>query len=273
VWQRVPYYVEAEALILAAILFTAVGLSSLPPAIDIDEQQATWAEVVDVFSPKMPRLSSPSFEEAISAYYEKPTLPAPITAGVESYWSDYNHNVSGLFLVAMGVVALLSFFEIGRWTYYWPLGFIGIGIFQWLRSDVESSPLGPLGFWERFLAESETLDHQLSIVLVLALGVLELRARTTGKPHARLPYVFPVLCAIGGVLLLGHSHSAFELKQEYLFQVTHTAMGSLAVIMACGRWLELRLRPSVGRGAGLVSILAMLGIGLILLFYRETPVA
>ena len=63
------------------------------------------------------------------------------------------------------------------------------------------------------------------------------------------------------------------MKQEYLFQVTHTAMGSLAVIMACGRWLELRLRPSVGRGAGLVSILAMLGIGLILLFYRETPVA
>ena len=33
------------------------------------------------------------------------------------------------------------------------------------------------------------------------------------------------------------------------------------------------LGPSVGREAGLVSILAMLGIGLILLFYRETPVA
>lgn len=274
VWQRVPYYLEAEALILSAILFTAAGLASLPPAVDIDEQQATWAEVVVTFSPKMPRLKSPSFEEAIAAYYEKPTIPTAITAGVETYWSDYNHNVAGLFLVAMGGVALLSFFKIGRWTYYWPLGFIGIGIFQWLRSDVESSPFGPMGFWERFLAESETLGHRLSIVLVLALGVLELRARTTGKPDTRLPYVFPVLCAIGGLLLLGHSHSAFELKQDYLIQVTHTAMGSLAVIMACGRWLELRLRPSVGPGgAGLASILAMLGIGLILLFYRETPVA
>ncbi len=182
---------EAEALILAAILFTAVSLSALPPAVDIDEQQGTWAEVVATFSPKMPRLRSPSFEEAIAAYYEKPTIPTAITAGVETYWSDYNHNVAGLFLVAMGVVALLSFLEIGRWTYYWPLGFVGLGTFQWLRSDVESSPFGPMGFWERFLAESETLvHHHRQTRRAFALRVSAAVRRRGAAPARQLPQRF-----------------------------------------------------------------------------------
>jgi hypothetical protein len=51
------------------------------------------------------------------------------------------------------------------------------------------------------------------------------------------------------------------------------AIGMLAVIMACGRWLELRLTPLAGRLAGVASVFALLLIGLILLFYRETPLS
>jgi hypothetical protein len=47
----------------------------------------------------------------------------------------------------------------------------------------------------------------------------------------------------------------------------------LAVTMACGRWLKLRLTPPAGRFAGFVFVSAMLLVGLILLFYRETPVS
>jgi putative copper resistance protein D len=45
----------------------------------------------------------------------------------------------------------------------------------------------------------------------------------------------------------------------------------LALIVACGRWLELRLEPPAGRFAGLSAHLALLGIGLLLVFYREHP--
>lgn len=50
-------------------------------------------------------------------------------------------------------------------------------------------------------------------------------------------------------------------------------MGLLAVIMAIGRWLELRLGDAgdvvPSRGAGLVAVCAMLAIGAVLMFYKE----
>lgn len=78
--------------------------------------------------------------------------------------------------------------------------------------------------------------------------------------------------AVGGGLLLGHAHEGFQPKAEFLIQITHNIIGLLAIMMACGRWLELRLRPPAGRLAGVVSLSALLLIGLVLLFYRETSV-
>jgi copper resistance protein D len=77
---------------------------------------------------------------------------------------------------------------------------------------------------------------------------------------------------MGGLLLLGHVHEGLQPKDEFLIQMIHNVIGVLAVIMACGRWLELRLTPPAGRLAGVVSVSAILLIGLVLLFYRETPV-
>jgi len=83
----------------------------------------------------------------------------------------------------------------------------------------------------------------------------------------------PMLCAVGGLLLLGHSHADYQPKAGFLVQITHHAVGVLTVIMACGRWLELRLTPPAGRLFGTVFMSALLMVGLILLFYRETPIA
>jgi len=69
-----------------------------------------------------------------------------------------------------------------------------------------------------------------------------------------------------------HSHAAFEAKSSYLVQVTHTAMGLLAVLVACTRLLELRLAPAAGRVAGAASCVAMLLVALVLVFYREANV-
>ena len=50
-------------------------------------------------------------------------------------------------------------------------------------------------------------------------------------------------------------------------------MGLLAVIVAIGRWLELRLGTQngsrEGRVAGVISVMALFLIGIIMMFYRE----
>jgi copper resistance protein D len=274
VFQRIPYYVEAETLLLVAILVAAVSLSMQPPAIDLVDQQATGAEVYEAFRPKVPRLTSPSYAEAVTAFSSRASTGKGVAAGVGTYWSDYNHNISGLFVVIMAILALASRTGWVPWACHWPLGFIALSIFTLLRSDAEDSwPFGHLGFWEGILSSKEILLHRLGALIACMLGLIEWRARVNGKPGSHLPYVIPVLCAVGGLLLLGHSHPDFQPKEGFLVQITHHAIGVLAVIMACGRWLELRLTPPAGRLAGTVFIAALLLVGLILLFYRETPVA
>lgn len=70
-------------------------------------------------------------------------------------------------------------------------------------------------------------------------------------------------------MLLAHSHVGFEPKTAFLIQVGHTLMGFFALILACGRWLEIKLDETASKVAGFVSVFALFQIGVILLFYRE----
>jgi putative copper resistance protein D len=269
VFQRVPYYVEVETLLLIAIMATAVSLATQPPAIDMQDQQATWTELSEVFRPKMPRLIAPTDAEPSS----RGLTGLEISAKADTQWSDYNHNVSGLFLVITALAAMVSQLGWASWTRYWPLGFVALGTFILVHSDARSSwPFGQIGFWEGILSSDEILLHRVGALLPCVLGLIECQVRRRHKLDSRLPYVIPVLCAVGGLLVLGHVHEGLQPKEEYLIQITHNVIGLLAVILACGRWLELRLTPPAGRLAGAVSLSALLLIGLILLFYRETPV-
>lgn len=276
VFQRVPYDVEAETLLLIATLAAAVSLATQPPAIDMGDQHATWAELSEVLRPKAPRLSAPSYVEAVAAPSSVASTSWGISTVVKTRWSDYNHNVSGLFLVVMALTALVSQAAWASWARCWPLGFVALSIFilvHNVHSDARSSwPFGQIGFWEGLLSSDEILLHRLGALIACVLGLIEWQARVRCKPDSRLPYVIPVLCAVGGLLLLGHAHEGLQPKEEFLVQITHNVIGLLAVIMACGRWLELRLTPPAGRLAGVVSLSALLVIGLVLLFYRETPV-
>ncbi|MDD5036935.1 MAG: CopD family protein [Methylococcaceae bacterium] len=271
---KVPYYIEAETFILVGILFIAATLSSQPPSIDIQDRTATVAEVVQMFMPNLPRISSPSHEQLLAGEAGRVAVVNKIPSVAAKEWSDYNHNISGIFLTSMGLLALLSYLRHGslQWARYWPVGFIGLGIFLFFRSDAETWPLGPIGFWESTFGNGEVFQHRIATFMLFILGGMEMRARA--NPQARqLQYIFPMLCAFGGILLLTHAHAEFELKSEFLIQATHTTMGLLAVIMASGRWLELRLATPAGdlesRIAGIVSMTSMLLIGVIMMFYRE----
>jgi putative copper resistance protein D len=70
-------------------------------------------------------------------------------------------------------------------------------------------------------------------------------------------------------MLLTHSHIGFQAKSAFLIQVGHTFMGVLSLILACGRWLELKLDSPGKDIAGFISVAALFQIGLVLLFYRE----
>jgi len=269
---KVSYHVEAETFLLVSLLFLAATVSSQPPAIDIPNLTASVDEVKAMFAPRLPQVRSPAHRQLLEEEAGRFAVVGPVASPAAADWSDYNHNVSGLFLVAMGLVGLLSYVRGFQWARYWPLGFVGLSIFLFFRSDADTWPLGPAGFWESTLGDSEVLQHRTATLLAFALGALETRARTARRSFSQLRYLFPLLCAFGGVLLITHSHTAFEIKRDYLIQSTHLAMGILAVLMATGRWLELRYAHT-GRShanlAGMLAIGAMLAIGLLLMFYRE----
>ncbi|MGZ8186151.1 MAG: copper resistance D family protein, partial [Methylobacter sp.] len=155
------------------------------------------------------------------------------------------------------------------WTQYWPIGFVLLGIFLFFRSDAETWPLGPIGFWESTFNNGEVLQHRIATLLVFVLGTVELRARMIQNPTAKLPLAFPILAAFGGLMLLTHSHIGFQPKSAFLIQVGHTSMGVFSLVLACGRWLELKLDSPGKNIAGFISVAALFQMGLILMFYRE----
>jgi putative copper resistance protein D len=114
----------------------------------------------------------------------------------------------------------------------------------------------------------DVLQHRVFVLLVVAFGIFEWAVRTRRLPARPWGYVFPLLCAAGGGLLLTHSHAMFNLKQEFLTEVTHTPLGLLGAFAGWARWLEVRL-PEAGRAPGWLWRVAFSGVGIFLLIYRE----
>jgi len=277
---HVPYYIEAETFVLITLLFTAASLASQPPAIDIPTLTASWQEVLNTFHPQIPQTSSPSHTALIAGEAGRVAIIDQVPSMAATEWSNYNHNIAGIFLTTMSFFAMLSYLKhlprslsaFDKYlplTRYWPLGFVGLGIFLFFRSDAETWPLGPIGFWESTFNNGEVLQHRIATLLVLVLGIFELSARLTKKPDSKLPFVFPLLAAFGGLMLLTHSHVGFQAKSAFLIQVGHTTMGIFSLILACGRWLELKLDRPGKDIAGFISVAALFQIGIILMFYRE----
>ena len=266
---RVPYYIEAETLILLTILFTAASLASQPPAVDIPHLTASVDEVLNMFHPRMPRWESPTHEALIAGEAGRVAIVGQVPSEAATAWSDYNHNISGIFLTTMSFFAMLSYSRrFHQWARFWPVGFMLLGVFLFFRSDAESWPLGPIGFWDSTFNNGEILQHRIATLLVFVLGLIEVRARINHNTGS-LPFVFPLLAAFGGMMLLAHSHVGFEAKTAFLIQVGHTLMGVFSQILACGRWLELKLDSPGKHVAGFISVFALFQIGVILMFYRE----
>jgi putative copper resistance protein D len=260
---RLRRFVEVELGLGLTVLGAAASLTSLPPAIDVVADRATFAEVGSRFVPRWPTLRSPALSELPIDDRNAPRTDA------DRQWSEYNHHWSGVFVLAMGALALLH--QTGRapWARHWPLIFLGLAVFLFFRSDPGTWPIGPVGFWESNLYP-EVLQHRIFLLLVVIFGIFEWRVRTGRLKGPGYALIFPLLCAVGGGLLLTHSHASLNLKSEFLIEVTHAPLGLFGILVGWGRWLELRLTPAEERLPARLWAGSLLAVGLLLFFYRES---
>jgi putative copper resistance protein D len=278
---------EAEIGIGFTVILVAASLTSLPPAVDLAQGRVPAPEIVARMIPHVPRLTSPKVQDLPEDIYvaqlkafDSGTLSTasyvPGQAGTrpntpaEKAWSEYNHHWAGLIVLAIGLLALLA--QLGRaaWARNWPLIFLGLSVFLVLRSDPETWPLGPSGFWVS-MADPEVLLHRIFALLIVGLAIYEWRVQTGRVASAGVRLVFPVLVAVASALLLTHSHSLGNIKEEVLAELSHAPLAILGITAAWSRWLELRL-PSENRARYAMARLwpvCFLLIGAALLNYRE----
>jgi putative copper resistance protein D len=283
---RLKRFAEVEIGIGFTLFFAAASLTSSPPSVDLQTDRVTFAEIVERNTPHWPRLVSPSHEDlAIPALQARldaeaaaaATKPPPAFVPGAGYlpprnaediaWSEYNHHWSGLFVLLIGLVALLN--QAGlRWARHWPLLFLGLGAFLFLRSDPEVWPLGQIGLIDS-LRDIEVVQHRIFVLLIVAFGLFEWRVRAGRLGHTKAAYVFPLATAAGAALLLTHSHAIANIKDALLIELTHTPLALAGIAAGWARWLELRLDPPANRVAGWVWPVCFVLVGLILLTYRE----
>jgi putative copper resistance protein D len=80
---------------------------------------------------------------------------------------------------------------------------------------------------------------------------------------------FPLLVAIGGAMLLAHSHAIANIKDQLLIEMSHAPIAICGIIAGWARWIELRLDGTPSRIASRIWPAALVLVGLILLDYRE----
>lgn len=278
---------EAEIGIGISVILTAASLTSLPPAVDLRTDRVSAQEIAARIAPRAPRLTSPSTQDLPEDIYAaevhsfdggalssasfvpgqagtRPNTPA------EKSWSEYNHHWAGIVVITIGLLSFLAQARHFVWARNWPLIFLGLAVFLFLRSDPETWPLGPNGFWAT-LQDPEVLLHRLFVLLVIALALFEWRVQTGRVASERARLVFPMLVAVAGALLLTHSHSLGNIKEEVLAELSHAPIAVLGIVAGWSRWLELRL-PSENKmreRMGWLWPACFVLIGLLLLNYRE----
>lgn len=278
---------EAEIGIGITVILAAASLTSLPPAVDLTQDRVSGKEIYERMTPRPPRFGSPTMQELPEDAYvaQKKAFEAgslstesfvPGQSGTrpntpaEKAWSEYNHHWAGIIVLSVGLLGLLAQATQVSWARHWPLLFLGLSVFLFLRSDPEVWPLGPNGFWVT-LADPEVLLHRIFAALVIALAVFEWRVQTGRVTSTNIRLVFPILVAASGALLLTHSHSLGNIKEEVLAELSHIPIAILAVVAGWSRWLELRLPPDnhTRRLVARFWPLCISLIGVALLNYRE----
>ena len=258
---------EVEAALGGAVLFVAAAIAASPVAADVPvSDRATPGEVLQRFTPRRPSLATPSHAQlAEASALTDPTAPR---TPADIAWSEYNHNVAGLALLLMAMLATAERSRLARLARHWPLLFVTLSVFLLVRTDPEAWPSAGGGIWAT-LADPEVLQHRVLSLLPAAFGVFEWLVRTGRLRPRPWALVFPSLCVVGGTLLLAHAHTTSDVKAAHLMEISHLPLGVLGIGVGAMRWLELRLPAGGGRVPGRLWAPGLALMGVLLLFYRE----
>ncbi len=278
-------FTEIEVGIGLTIFLATASLISVPPAVDLREGRLTLAELGARMTPTWPRLTSPLHAElalqvlqgkldagaggrAEPAYVPGAGAPPPYMAE-DIAWSEYNHHWAGMFVLAIGVLALVERIFRARWARSWPLLFAGLAVFLLIRSDPEAWPMGSISFWASF-REPEVAQHRIFMLLITIFAFFEWGVRTGRARSPRAALVLPLLCALGGAILLTHSHALGNVKEELLIEYTHAPLALFGVAAGWSRWLEVRLPgTAAARRASWIWPISFALVGVLLILYRE----
>jgi putative copper resistance protein D len=280
-------FAEVEVGIGLTIILAAASLTSQPPAADLTESRVTAHDIYDRYAPRTPRLKSPPLSslseptEQIEKRMAAAGSPVPesfvpgqgasaVAGPGDIAWSEYNHNWAGVIVLGIGLLSFLARTGYFPWARHWPLLFLGLAVFLFLRSDPENWPLGPNGFWESF-SSPDVLQHRLIVVLISAFAIFEWSVVTHRIRSQAAGLVFPAVCALGGAILLTHSHALGNIKDELLIELSHIPLATLGIVAGWSRWLELRLPPEdrTRRILSWIWPVCFILIGCVLLDYHE----
>ena len=288
VLMRLRRFSEAEIGLGFTVILVAASLTSQPPAADMQHDTPSAHEIAQRMAWKLPSMTTPRFAQLSKRASLQDSLESSSYSGgsandaMDQVWSEYNHHWAGVIVFAAGLFALCANFgrrrgKTSNWFGNWPLLFIGLAIFIALRADPDAWPLGPRALWGSF-AEPEVLEHRIFAVLITAFAVFEWAVETDRVANMRAAMVFPALCALGGALLMTHSHSLGVPKEETLAELSHTLIALGGATAGWSRWLQLRLPESPGSdqdgkiksALNWVWPVCLMLVGLVLLNYRES---
>ena len=168
----------------------------------------------------------------------------------------------------MGVAALAQRSGCASWAKHWPLLFLLLAAFLFLRADPEVWPMGNAGVVES-LKDPEVAQHRLFVIVIIVFALFEWRVRTGRIVSRNAARVLPLLSVAGGTLLLTHSHALGNVKEELLIEMTHLPIGVLGITAGWARWLEVEAPEADRRWAGWLWPVCFVLIGMLLVFYRE----
>lgn len=286
---RLRRFAEVEVGLGISIFFMAASLTSLPPAVDLTQDRASFAEVVERLTPRWPTLVSPDrnqlaiselqgqldaaragtpVDERPRAYVPGSGVPVPRNAH-DIAWSEYNHHWSGIIVLAIGLLALLEKTGRAHWARHWPLLFLLLAVFLFFRSEAEGWPFGQLTLAES-LRDPEYVQHKLFMVLITGFSAFEWSVRTSRLREPWAQYIFPLICAFGAMMLLTHAHAIDNVKELLLIEITHLPLAVFGMASGWARWLELRLPEPDNRLPGWIWPICFCMVGLILIAYRES---
>ena len=281
---RLRRFSEAEIGLGFTVILAAASLTARSPSVDETPQNIlSGHQVMQRMEWHWPSFHTPGFAQLA------PPTPLSVAVREATYtggsasdandraWSEYNHHWAGLIVLVAGLLALVSRLPGQNWARYWPLLFLGLSVFILIRADPECWPLGPRPFWPSFTAP-DVLEHRLYALLVASFAFFEWGVQTGRLNWPRARYIFPLLCAAGGALLLTHTHALGDGNDEVFAELSHTPMAVLGAAAGWGRWLELRLDNSANpegserprQIAAWIWPVCLILIGLLLLNYRES---